>query len=176
MNKLLISGLMLPYLLFLFDLKFNSTIDKKLPVIIKYKDVSPQDSIKDFIFAYFKYKKIEVMTTEEARKLLLDRMQWLANNFEKFTEEIGGGSVVDKVNAYMEQPLARELSLQIFMDTVVEKDNSIDSIRWQIKNFPVKDSFFIFRSIKSEQKNSEGTFVFLKRFLDYIISAEKIVQ
>lgn len=176
MFKFLVAGFVFPCFLVLFDFKLNTTIGKNLPLIIKYKEVSPQDSIKDFIVTYFKYKKIEVLTGEEARKLLIDKMQWLATNLEKFTEENSGGSVVDKVNAYIEQPIARELALQIFMDTVVKKENTIDSIRWQMKNFPFKDSVFIFKSIKSEQKNSEGTFVFLKRFLDYVISSEKIVQ
>lgn len=161
------------FTLLLFPFLYFST---KTPIIIKYKGKVPPDSLTIFVETFLRLKKYNIISADEAKGVLFGRFQNMSSDFESFSEGKSGAALIGKVNSVMYEPIARVVTFQIFWDSINYRSNIIDSVKWQVKPFPSTDTLQRYKSIRPETRDTSNTFEFLKKFLEYLLIAEKLDQ
>ncbi len=150
---------------FAFDVASSMSqlhIYNELPVFIKYYNGNtPPDSIASFINTYIQYKKITVVDRNGVYKLFEENIQSLrGNNFEIL--ESGTNTYSEAIN----KPIVKLFTIQVFTNKQSTSVYKIDSIRWQLKQFPDTDTTFRYTSFISDNKVDSTVYLVLKKFLD----------
>lgn len=142
--------------------RYQLYINNDLPVFIKYYNGNtPPDSIASFINTYIQYKKITIVGRKELNKLFEENIQSLRGNNYAILE-----SGINNYSEAINKPIARLFTIQLFTDKQSNSVYKIDSIRWQLKQFPDTDTTFRYTSFISDNKVDSTVYLVLKKFLD----------
>jgi hypothetical protein len=149
--------------------KNKGTTITQLPTCISFLKPYPPDSIQTFIKPYLQFKKIKILEWTEVNRLVGEEI-----NGEVMTL-INSGQLnkktIEKLSNRFD-PVSNVLSIQIFQNPTDSTSYIIDSIRWQIRYIPAKDTIAAYNTIYvSENGKEKNPYVELKAFLDKVISS-----
>lgn len=139
-----------------------------LPVFIRYSDniSHPPDSVTEFIKSCLLIKRIQLIDSVEAKKLIQSETERaLRLNYKK------GDPFPDFVQIMKwTQPVARALNLSIYWNTGIP-EFSIDSIRWGSYDVPIKFENKGKHGVFKNAVKVNSLFSCLKSALDEIVTS-----
>lgn len=159
-----------------FSLKSDIKSVQSIPVQIKYIDPQPPDSISQFLTTYLKIKKVNVVTKNaDVNDIFRERGSQVEAAIREYAEQPGSMNFSDKIIPMIEKPFSYTLFIKGFPDTSVTNIYKFDSIQWEIKPIPYKDSTHRFITYKTEKKLTDP-FDYLKGFVEHIVKKDKLLH
>jgi hypothetical protein len=135
---------------------------RKLPILISYKEITPPDSLQDFIKIYLRIQKWSITNSKELMEKMKENiMQDMAKTF---------GSENGKLKDPVSEPLTNVFGVKIFKREADTTNYFIDSIQWFVGQIPTKDTSFV-RKMYFPQSNNVNPYITLKDFLDTVLAS-----
>ena len=139
----------------------------RLPTCISFMKPFPPDSIQTFVKPYLQSKKMKIMEWDEVNRLAGVEIN------SKAMALINSGDLskraIEKLPNQLD-PVSNILSIQIFQNLTDSANYIIDSIQWQIRYVPAKDTTAVHKAMYIPEKSSEkNPYIRLKGFLDKVM-------
>jgi hypothetical protein len=168
---------------FLFILLFYSTFtsfsyfinrtlkgEPGLPVFVSYHSNEPPDSIKDYVNAYLKSKKVRIIKTREELRALVE-----AEIKSMTMRVINNGNIsprdIRNMANYLD-PVGTVLAMDFYKSNPGQTTFTIDSIYWKSKAVPGRDTIWDYKGMFVPDSVSRlTTKSVLKSFIDKILSS-----
>jgi hypothetical protein len=167
-KKVIIILIPLIFIFFSFKIHQKENILPRLPVLLAYKNITP-DSIQMFIKLYLQSKKVKVVDQDELTKLVGDEIMSAG---EEFIRNANSNINAEKFIRDKLDPVGNIISLQIFNSRGKDSVYVIDSINWKINHVPAKDTIpAVRRMFINPDKNEEKLYTTLKSFFDEVLTS-----